>query len=105
MSDKKWLGYLTDFSKQECKSYLRDNSDLPLDNNHVLVLKTMSSKQKIGIEAILEKVVDKWASSSGVYTETAYARGASVAFSNGDYACSLIHRYIGAKEIVEALNL
>ena len=102
--NRRWLDNFSNFSRNECEIYMEENPDLPANDRKVMLLKEMAPRERIRIEAILEKESQKWACAAYCDTESAWYFGAWTAFSREDYTCSLIYRYIGAKEIADALR-
>ncbi len=103
---RNWLndvGGVSNWMGNYCRDYLRKNPDLKEDNDIVVVMKNLTSQQKVCIEGILEEKVEKNRLAAYVYIEEAYATGALKAFKAKDYACSLIHHYIGAKDLKKIL--
>jgi hypothetical protein len=82
--------------------YLNKNPNLSENDLKIQVIKNLTPKQRISISARLEEALEEARISS--YTEWAWVKGAQLAFEKEDYTCSLIYRYIEAKEIERALK-
>jgi hypothetical protein len=87
-----------------CKEYLAENPDLSNKDYRIKILSALTPKQRLSIDALLEKEVESWRTTAHVYIEWSYAEGALEAFRNEDYTCSLIHRYLTSDKLNSIIN-